>query len=346
MSVQDSFGANPTAQLAALINGYMPARVVHVAAELGLADLLAAGPKTAEDLSRDTNASAATLHRLLQALASIGLLEQLDSRRFALTQLGSHLRSDVAGSMRNFALMFGGERAWKSWGELLHSVRTGESGTRRIYGVGTFEYLAAHPDQAAIFNGAMAENTRRSTALLVSNYDFARFPSIIDIGGGNGTLMAAILGANPKVRGAVFDLPAGLAEAPQLLRESGVAERCRVIPGDFFRAVPEAADAYILKFVIHDWDDSRSVSILRNCRRAMHPASRILLIERIVPERMRATALDQRIAMGDMNMLAMPGGQERTELQYRTLFSEAGLAVDRIIPLPGSEISMIEAVTA
>lgn len=347
MSVpEDNPGANPTAQLAALINGYMPARVVHVAAELGLADLLAAGPKNAEVLSRETNTAPAPLRRLLRALASIGLLEELDSERFALTQTGNHLRSDVPGSMRNLALMFGGERAWKSWGELLHSVRTGESGTRRIYGTGSFEYLAANPDQAAIFNRAMAENTRRDTNLLVSNYDFARFRSIIDVGGGNGTLMAAILAANANVRGAVFDLPAGLAEAPQTLREFGVADRCRVIPGDFFHEVPETADAYVLKYVIHDWDNEKSMLILRSCRRAMHETSCILLVERIMPERMQATPSNRRIAMADMNMLAMPGGQERTEQEYRTVFGEAGLALDRIVNLPGSEISVIEATRA
>lgn len=239
--------------------------------------------------------------------------------------------------------MFGGDRAWRSWGELLHSVTTGESGTRRVFGVGSFEYLAANPDQAIIFHAAMAENTRQVTELLVSTYDFSRFPNIVDVGGGNGTLMAAILAVNAGVRGAVFDLPIGLAEAPQKLAEAGVAARCDVVAGDFFRAVPKAADAYVLKYVIHDWDDEQSVAILSNCRKAMHRASRILLIERVMPERMEATPIHQRIAMADMNMLAMPGGQERTEQEYRNLFAAAGLLLERTTPLPGSEISVIEA---
>ncbi|WP_213289224.1 methyltransferase [Bradyrhizobium sp. sGM-13] len=344
MSVPESnSGATPSTTLWPLITGYMPARVVHVAAELGIADLIATEAKTADTLAREANTAPAPLRRLLRALASIGLVEELDSGQFSLTAAGSQLRSDVPGSMRNVALMFGGERAWKSWGEFLHSVRTGESGTRRVYGVGTFEYLAANPDEAVIFNAAMAENTRRVTELLVSTYDFSQFQNMVDIGGGNGTLMAAILAANAGARGAVFDLPSGIAQAPQYLADAGVATRCETIAGDFFRSVPEAADAYILKYVIHDWDDAQSVEILSNCRKAMHQTSKVLLIERVMPERMVATPIHQRIAMADMNMLAMPGGQERTEQEYRKLLETAGLTLERTTPMPGSEICVIEA---
>ncbi|WP_083218782.1 methyltransferase [Bradyrhizobium icense] len=222
-------------------------------------------------------------------------------------------------------------------------MRTGESGTRRVYGVGTFEYLAANPDEAVIFNAAMAENTRRLTELLVSTYDFSRFQNMVDIGGGNGALMAAILAANAGVHGAVFDLPSGIAQAPRCLADAGVGMRCEAIAGDFFRSVPEAADAYILKYVIHDWDDAQSVKILSNCRKAMHQSSKVLLIERVMPERMDATPICQRIAMADMNMLAMPGGQERTEQEYRILLEAAGLSLERTTAMPGSEISVVEA---
>ena len=342
MSAPESSAAS-TATLWSLITGYMPARVVHVAAELGIADLLATEAKTADALAQETDTAPAPLHRLLRALASIGLVEEREPGRFALTAAGSQLRSNVPGSMRNIALMFGGERAWRSWGELLHSVRTGESGTRRVYGVGSFEYLAAKPEQAAIFNAAMAENTRRITELLVSTYDFSQFRNIVDVGGGNGALMAAILAANAGVLGTVFDLPSGMAQAQQNLADAGVAARCEIIAGDFFRSVPEAADAYVLKYVIPDWGDAQSVAILSNCRDAMHQAGKILLIERVMPERMEATPIHQRIAMADMNMLAMPGGQQRTEQEYRDLFAAAGLLLERIVPLPGSEISVIEA---
>jgi tRNA A58 N-methylase Trm61 len=189
----------------------------------------------------------------------------------------------------------------------------------------------------------MAENTRRVTELLISTYDFSQFQNVVDVGGGSGALMAAILAANVAMRGTVFDLPSGGAEASKNLADSGVAARCEFVAGDFFRSVPEAADAYILKYVIHDWNDDQSIAILSNCCKAMHQASKILLVERIMPERMEATPAHRRIAMADMNMLAMPGGQERTGHEYRTLLATAGLLLDRIIPLPGSEISVIEA---
>lgn len=342
MFVPESSVTSPVA-LWSLITGYRPARVVHVAAELGIADLLAVGAKTADALARETGTAPVPLRRLLRALASIGLVDEVEPGRFALTEAGSQLRSNVPGSMRNIALMFGGERAWKSWGELLHSVRTGESGTRRVYGVGSFEYLAVDPAQAEIFNAAMAENTGRITELLVSAYDFSQFRSIVDVGGGDGTLIGSILAANAGVRGAVFDLPGGLAQAPQKLADVGVSSRCAVIPGNFFHAVPEAADAYLLKHVIHNWGDEQSVAILSNCRNAMHGNGKILLIERVMPERMEATSVHQRMAMGDMNMLAMPGGRERTEQEYRTLLAAAALSLQRTIPLPGTEFSVIEA---
>jgi hypothetical protein len=330
--------------LQSLIWGYMPARVIHVAAHLGISDLLAGGPKTVEALAQSSNTSAGPLLRLLRALASLDLLEDHGRDGFALTALGSQLRSDVPGSLRNFALMFGGERAWRSWGELLHCVKTGESGTRRVYGMGTFEYLAANPDQAIIFNGAMAENTRRVTEALVSAYDFSQFRKIIDVGGGNGALLGAVIAANPSIRGVVFDLPRGGAEASATLADAGVAASCEVVTGDFFHSVPEGADAYILKLIIHDWDDEQSVAILKNCRRAMHQASKILLLERVMPDKMEATPGHRRMAMADMNMLAMPGGQERTGNEYRNLMAKAGLSIARILAVPGVDIAVIEAV--
>jgi ubiquinone/menaquinone biosynthesis C-methylase UbiE len=345
MSVsEDDSSRALSATLQSLIRGYMPARVVHTAAHLGISDLLAAGPKTAEALAQATNTSAGPLLRLLRALASMDLLEDLGGDGFALTALGRQLCSNVPGSLRNFALMFGGERAWRSWGELLHCVKTGESGTRRIYGMGSFEYLAANPDQALIFNEAMAENTRRVTQALISAYDFSQFRKIIDVGGGNGALIAAIVATNPNIRGMVFDLSRGSAEASQKLADAGVAASCEVVAGDFFHSVPEGADAYILKFIIHDWDDEQSLAILKNCRKAMKQASKILLLERVMPEKMQATPANQLIAMADMNMLAMPGGQERTGEEYRSLMARAGLSITRILAIPGQDIGVIEGV--
>jgi orsellinic acid C2-O-methyltransferase len=341
-SAQEPQGDAPVS-LMPLITGYMPSRVVHVSAQLGIADLLADGPKTADALARETNTHAASLRRLLRALASIGLLEEIEPGRFSLTATGAQLRSNVPGSMRNLALMFGGERAWRSWGELLHSVRTGESATRHVFGVGSFEYLAANPEQAGIFNEAMAEITRQVTQALISNCDFSQFRTLVDVGGGNGAMMAALVGATPDLRGVVFDLPSGSAEASRKLADARLDDRCEVVAGDFFREVPKGADAYILKSVIHDWDDDSSIAILTNCRIAMHENSRLLLVERVMPEVMERSLNQQRMAMIDINMLAMPGGQERTELEYRVLLASAGFVLTQIKPLPGLDFSLIEA---
>jgi len=337
-------GAAAPAGLLALITGFMPARVVHAAAELGLADLLVAGVNTAASLARETGAHAPSLHRLLRALASLGLVDETEPGRFALTPLGTQLRRDVPGSQRNLALMFGGERSWRCWGALLHSVRTGEAAMQPVYGMGSFEYLAAHPDAAVVFNAAMAEITRQVARAVVAAYDFARFRRIVDVGGGNGTLLAAILAAAPGLRGIVFDLPAGNAEAPRLLAAAGLTQRAEVVAGDFFQAVPEGADAYILKSVIHDGDDGDSIAILKSCRKAIVKAGRLLLVERVMPERMEASPAHQRMAMLDMNMLALPGGRERTEAEYRALFEAARFALERVLPLPeGGGLSLIEA---
>jgi orsellinic acid C2-O-methyltransferase len=326
-----------------LITGYMPSRVVHVAVQLGIADLLANGPKTADTLALETKTHGPSLRRLLRALASIGLLEECEPGRFSLAAMGAQLRSNVPGSVRNQALMFGGERSWRSWGELLQSVRTGESGIRHVYGVGSFEYLAANPEQAVIFNEAMAEITRQVAQAVISAYDFSHCRKVIDVGGGNGAMIAAIVGATPKTRGVVFDLPAGGAQANRTFADASLADRCEVIFGDFFREVPEGADAYILKSVIHDWSDDASVSILKNCRIAMGENSRLLLVERVMPERIECLPNQQRMAMLDMNMLAIPGGQERTEAQYRVLLANAGFVLTETRTLPGLDVSLIEA---
>lgn len=338
----------PPSTLMQLITGFMPARVIYVAAHLGIADLLAGGAKTAETLAHETGTHAPSLHRLLRALASLDLLDEIEPDRFALTATGAHLQTGMPGSLRNLALMFGGEHSWRSWGDLLHSVRTGESAAQYIYGLDSFEYLVVHPKEASIFNEAMAEITRQVARAVAAAYDFSRLRTIVDVGGGNGTLIAAILTSAPVLRGIVFDLASGNAEAPQQLVAASVAERCQVIAGDFFRSVPNGADAYILKSVIHDWDDDRSVLILKNCRRAMSGNGKLLLVERVMPVRMEASPSHQRMAMIDINMLAVPGGRERTEAEYHALFAAAGFTLAQILSLSAPsdrlDVSLIEAV--
>ena len=337
----------PAAALMPLINGFMASRVVHVAAELGIADLLAEGAKSSEILARETGTHAPSLHRLLRALASLGVIDEAEPDRFALTALGVQLRTGVADSVRNLALMFGSERAWRSWGELRHSIRTGAPAMPHVFGMDSFDYLAAHPKEAAVFNEAMAEITRQVAGAAVAVYDFARFSTIVDVGGGNGALIAAIASAAPTLRGIVFDSPSGSAEASRELEASGLAERCEVRTGDFFRSVPGGADAYILKNVIHDWDDERSLTILRNCRQAISADGRLLLIERVTPAQIGASAGHRRWAMVDLHMLVMLGGRERTEAEFQALFAAAGFQWQRTLSLPGTTgFSLIEAIPA
>jgi len=334
----------PAATLMPLINGFMASRLVQVASELAIADRLADGPKTSAVLASETETHPPSLHRLLRALASLGVLEEVEAGRFALTTHGASLRSDVADSLRNFALMSGTERMWRIWGDLLHSIRTGESAQQHLYGVESFAYFATHPKEAAIFNQAMADVTRRVTETVVTAGDFARFRTIVDVGGGNGALIAAILAATPRLKGIVFDLPSGNVDAPRLLGTAGVADRSEVVTGDFFHLVPAGADAYILKNVIHDWDDERAVAILKNCRRAMERRARLLLVERVMPERMEVSARLQQMALLDVHMLLGPGGRERTDAEFRRLFAASGLCWAGVLPLSGEfGPSLIEA---
>jgi orsellinic acid C2-O-methyltransferase len=342
----DALGGQ-TATLMPQINGFMASRVVHVAAELGVADLLAQGAKTSGTLARETGTHAPSIHRLLRALASLDVVDEVEPGRFALTALGAQLRTDVPDSVRNLALTHGSEWAWRSWGELRHSIRTGEPAMQHVFGMDAFDYLGAHPQEAAIFNEAMAEITRQVARAVVAAYDFARFRTIVDVGGGNGTLIGAILDAEPKLRGIVFDSPSGSAEAPRQLEAAGLADRCEVIAGDFFRSVPSGADAYILKSIIHDWGDERSLTILRNCREAISADGKLLLVERVMPARVEASASHQRWTMIDMHMLLMLGGRERTEPEFQALFAATGFKNLHALSLPGpTGFSLIEATPA
>ncbi len=332
------------ATLMPLISGFMAARVVHVAAELGIADLLAAGAKSTEALASETGANIRALHQLLRALASLGVIDELEPGRFALNALGEQLRIGAPDSLRNLALTFGSERAWRSWGELRHSILTGAPAMRHVFGMDGFEYLAEHPQEATVFNEAMAEITRQVAKAVVAAYDFTSFSTIVDVGGGNGTLIAGIVNAAPNLRGIIFDLPSGCAEASRQLEANRLAERCEVIQGDFFVSVPRGADAYILKSVIHDWDDECSITILKNCREAISADGRLLLIERVMPARIDASAGHQRWTMLDMHMLVMLGGRERTEEEFRSVLAAAHFELRRTLLLPGaSGFSVIEA---
>lgn len=339
---QDS--APPPGALLQVITSYTSAQVVHVAVQLGLADLLANGPRSVEDLAAAMGAHGPSLVRLVRALAALGVVAESDGGRIELTALGAPLRADVPDSMRDAVLFLVGEWCWRAWGDLLYSVRTGEPAFDRAFGMSNFEYWEHDAEAGAIHDAYFRAMSRTTNAPIVAAYDFSRFGAVIDVGGSTGALLAAILQAHPGVRGILFDLPHVVAGAAPVLAEAGVADRCTVVGGTFFESVPAGGDAYVLKYVIHDWDDERATTILRRCREATGPGAVLLLIEQVLPERLETGAMAQRVARVDLQMLVMtPGGRERTERQFRSLLAGAGFELRAVIPT-ASPFRFLEAV--
>lgn len=318
----------PSVMLKRLTDGYQVSQAIHVAATLGIADLLKDGPRASDDLAAVTNTHPRTLYRLLRALASVGVFREESDRRFALTPLGDCLRSDAPEPVGGWAAFIGRPYYWQAWAHLLESVRTGENAFRHLHGTSNWEYRAHRPEEGAIFDRAMTALSRQHTASILAVYDFGRFKRIVDVGGGRGALLAAILAQNPNVRGVLFDQPQVVAHAGRLLGDAGVADRCEIAGGDFLVAVPEGGDAYALRSILHDWDEGEAVAILRTCRRAIVPEGRLLVIERIV-----GPPNDDRDAkFSDLNMLVSPGGQERTREEWDALFAAAGFRLTRVFP--------------
>jgi len=273
------------------------------------------------------------LRRVLRLLVSAGVFAERADGRFELTPVGAALRSGP-GSMRASVLLFAGPGQWAVWGDLLTTVRTGEPALERVFGVGPFEYFAARPDEAAVFDQAMAAYTATVARVVAGAYDFARLRAILDVGGGDGTLVTGILSATPGLRGATFDLPRLADRARARIRDAGVADRCEFVGGDFFEAVPPGYDAYLLKHVIHDWNDERATRILATIRAAMAPGARVLLIESLYPARIDTGLESRSAAANDCNMMVATGGLQQTEAQFRDLFAAAGLRLTRVIPTP------------
>jgi hypothetical protein len=328
-----------------LLFGFFPTQVLHVAATLGLADLLVDGPRTTDDLAAATSTDAASLHRVLRALACFGVLDEVEPGTFAHGRYAAGLVTDSPASMRHLVLLFADDNVWRSWGELGEAVRTGEPAWDRIVGMSAFEHMAAHPEQRAMFNEAMSEGTRNAAAGIARMDGFERFASVIDVGGGDGTLLAAVLRAHPHLRGTVFDTADGLTGAADTLAATGLGARADTAAGDFFAAVPGGFDAYLIKSVIHDWNDAQATAILANIRAAMPDDGRVLLVEPIMPDAPAASRDVLMMVMSDLNMLVCTGGKERTEAEFRDLLAGAGLGTASITPVPGpTNFSVIEAV--
>lgn len=327
-------GVDPVARMRTMLNGYQVSQALSVAARLGLSDLLADGPRSVEALAEATGSHGPTLLRLLRALGTLGVYERGDDGRFALTDLGATLCRGTDSSIAGWAELIGRPYYVEAWTALGDSVRTGENAFGLVHGTSVWEYRAARPEEQAVFDRAMSALSGEVARAVASAYDFGRFGTVVDVGGGRGALLEAILAEHPRVRGVLFDQPGSVA---------GLAggDRWTVVGGDFFAAVPEGGDVYLLKAVVHDWPDEESVAILRTCRRVVPDTGRLLLVEQLLDR-----APDPvRTAFSDLNMLAVPGGRERELAEYEALLAAAGFRLDHVVPT-GTDAFVIEAVPA
>jgi hypothetical protein len=325
-------------QLTCMITGYWVSQAVYAAAELGLADLLKDGPKPVESLANATGTKSDPLFRLLRALASVGVFAEGPSRTFSLTPTAQLLRSDVPGSQRSLARMAGGQQ-FAAWSEILHSLRTGETAYQKVHGRPVFDALADDPENARIFDEAMTGIHGRETGAVLDVYDFAGIGTLVDVGGGNGGNLIATLERHPQIRGILFDLPHVVERARPRVEAVGLSSRCQLFGGSFFESVPPGGDAYLMRHIIHDWYDEQSLTILRNCHKALPAGGKLLVIESVIPpgnDPFPGKFLD-------LTMLMIPGGKERTADEYRTLYEQAGFELTRIVPTT-AEVSIIEGI--
>ncbi|CCK25400.1 O-demethylpuromycin-O-methyltransferase [Streptomyces davaonensis JCM 4913] len=338
-------GAEDQARALRLVHGYMASQALGAAVRLNIADALAESPKSCADLAAATDTDPDALRRLLRALETLGLVER-PSRTdlFTLTSFGDVLRSDADAPAHALANLFTSPAVWRPWGELHQSVRTGATAFETVFGMPAFAYIGRQAELSALFNAAMAETAQGAADVVAAGCDFSRFPTVVDVGGGNGTLLAALLTAHPGSRGVLLDTPTGVREAPKVLADAGVADRCTITTGDFFTAVPAGGDAYVLKSVIHDWDDEPARTVLRRCREAMPDHAKLLLVEPVLPGE-NGPAAELSVVLSDLNMLVMAGGRERTEAEYATLLDSAGLELVGVGgPLAPTHFQILEAV--
>ena len=308
-------------ELLTMVRGYQRSRAVTVAAELGIADLLSDGPRGVDELAAETSTDAASLYRLLRALAAEGVFTEHPDRRFALSPVGDFLRRDHPLSLDPAARMFGADYQWQSWGALRHSVETGGNAAVHALGTDVWEYRRRHPEHGEVFDATMRTLSAGDSPGLLAAHDFGRHRLVADVGGGTGAVLAAVLAAHDHVRGILFDQPHVVAHADAVLRDAGVADRVTAVPGDFFDGVPGGADAYLLVRVLHDWADADAVRILRNVRAAMTHDAVLLIVDSVVGPPNE----DPLAKFLDLMMLVSAGGRERTEEEWRSLLADGGL---------------------
>jgi hypothetical protein len=328
MSAQKPQQESAQVEMLKIISGFWISRVVCVLAKLGIPDHLKTGPKAAEELASATDTHAPSLFRLLRALVSVGILAGDSENRFGLTPLSETLVTDAPGSLRWFAISELGQEHYPAWGNLMHSVKTGEIAFDDHYKKDVWAYFKDHPEDAAVFNNSMSGVTAAVNESLRSVYDFTKFKTVVDVGGGHGELITGILKANPNGKGILFDAPEVISGAREKLAAAQISDRCETIGGDFFKTVPAGGDAYIMKWIIHDWDDERATRILKNCRAQMGPDSRLILVDCVVPE----TNEPDFSKFIDLNMLVMTGGKERTKKEFSQLLEASGFKLLQVIP--------------
>jgi hypothetical protein len=327
---------DPSIELIRLINAYQVTQALHVAATLDLADQLKDGPKCSDTMAQACGAHPRSLYRLLRALAAIGVFHETGDREFSLTPLGVCLTSDAHGSARNLARYIGTQGQWTSWGNLLHSIKSGEDASRFTHGVDAWTYRMRHPEEQAVFDSAMTGISRSQARAVLEAYDFSRFGCVVDVGGGQGLLLKEILLACPTTRGILFDQPQVVASADQALASAGLGQRFEIIDGSFFESVPKGGDVYLMKTILHDWDDRISIDILRTCRRAMSPKAVLVVIERVVgPPNENPEG-----KFSDLNMMVQYGALERTRQEFQELLKSGGFTMTEVLPTR-SQLSVI-----
>jgi O-methyltransferase domain/Dimerisation domain len=323
--------------LRSMVTGFRLSAALAVAADLGLSDALVSGPRSVADLAEAVSADQETLYRLMRALATVGVYDEQDDGRFALTPLGEELRSDVPGSLRPLARTLTDPAVWAAWAHLGHSVRTGDNAFEALHGVDVWTHRRREPEQNAIFNDNMSALSSVVADAVARAYDFAGFSTVVDVGGGKGVLLEAVLARHEHLTGTVFDLPHVVAPGPTAQATESVGSRWSAASGSFFDAVP-AADSYLLKSILHDWPDDRCTEILKVCRRALHPGGVVLVVETLLGR----PGHEVDAAFSDLNMLVLPGGRERTDQEYAALFDAADLQLTGVIHT-SSRVSILEA---
>lgn len=329
----------PTEQMLQMMSGLWVSRGIYVAAKLGVSDHLTDGPRTAEEIAAATGTDADSLYRILRMLAMVGIYREERGRTFSLTPLSETLLTDLVGSLRGAAIAEMGEVHYAAWGNIMQSVKTGEIAFDSHFGKNIWEYFETDPEKADNFNRYMAASSELLNEAISTKYDFSGFQSLVDVGGGLGGMIAAILAKNPHLTGTIFDSPSVVAQSRDFIASRGLTNRCEAVGGDFFESVPAGGDIYSMRWILHDWEDSKSITILENIRKVLPENGKLLLAEAVVP----ASGEPHFSKFFDLIMLTMTGGRERTEAEWRELLAKAGYRIERIIPTE-SFLSIIEAV--